>query len=127
MSGLALKVNDVSSPHFTTKSVLDGEAIVVDLSGNADAAVYDSLRAFLEAIDHEARRLSVHEMIFILRDLYFMNSSCLSLLARMISALVETVGERPYRLRFRPSASLRWQRRSLQAISSVAKGLVLVD
>jgi anti-anti-sigma factor len=129
MSDTALAVLDVNEPHFNTASALDldARAIVVSVSGNADMAVSDPWRAFLQAIDAEARRLSVDEMVFELRELYFMNSSCLSVLMRMIHNLVQGSGEPGYRMRFKANPNLRWQKRSLLALSSLARDRVIVE
>jgi hypothetical protein len=129
MSEAALALQDVDAKHFSTRSALDldGRAIVVNVSGNADMAVCDPWRAFLQALDVEARRLSVDETVFVLGELYFMNSSCLSVLMRMISDLVKESRDRRYRMRFKANPNLRWQKRSLYALSALARDVVIVE
>jgi len=55
-----------------------------------------------------------------------MNSSCLSLLVRLVSSVAQR-NPLPYKFRFLSHAGLRWQRRSLTALAALAPGAVTVD
>jgi anti-anti-sigma factor len=127
MSDAELHVNDVKAAHFSTSSALRGGVIVVSVSGNADMVVLEPLKAFLEAVDSEAKRLATSEVVFELADLFFMNSSCLSVLMRMVNGVSTAEAGRRYKLRFRVNPNLRWQKRSLRALSAVAQDVVLID
>jgi anti-anti-sigma factor len=123
----ALAISDVQEETFGTKSDQAGDSIVVRMRGNADIQVQDRLRRFLNALDLEAKRLQVKETTFDLQELYFMNSSCLSLLLRHINGVLESRTSHAYGLRFRSNPNLLWQKRSLQALHSFAPNVVIVE
>jgi anti-anti-sigma factor len=120
-------IKDIDTEHFKTKSEYDGKSILVHVSGNADMQIHERLKTFLEGLDGEARRLGVEEAVLALHHLYFMNSTCLSLLMRTINQLIQVAGGSTYKLRFRSNPNLRWQKRSLQALSTLARGIVIVE
>jgi anti-anti-sigma factor len=127
MNSTALTVCDVQRETFRTQSVRGGDAIVVHLRGNADIDAQDLLKTFLEGLHLEATRLGIRETVFDLDELYFMNSSCLSLLLRHVNALMQSPGAQPHRVKFRANPNLRWQRRSLQALRSYAPEIVSIE
>src|ERR1700722_12110241 len=93
-------IADLQFEHFVTESKHVGTTIEVHMRGNADAQVHPRFQTFLEQLDVEARRLGVNETVIDFRELYFMNSSCLSLLLRWITSLSKSEKEAPYRIRF---------------------------
>jgi anti-anti-sigma factor len=119
-------IDDVKFEHFSATAEEAPAAIVLHLRGNADQVVRDALRELLAQLREEASRVSASEMIVDVRDLYFMNSSCLSVVVQWISGLVKA-GSGACRVRFRCNANLRWQRRSLQAIATLGGALVTID
>jgi anti-anti-sigma factor len=127
MGPMTLALRDVQDETFGTRSRCEGEGIVVQMRGNADIGAQERLKTFLDALHLEAKRLKVRETVFDLEELYFMNSSCLSLLLRHINAIMQATGGQGYRLKFRSNPNLRWQRRSLQALRSYAPDIVTVE
>jgi anti-anti-sigma factor len=121
------RITDVKIETFSTQSREQSDAIVIKMSGNADMAAHDRLKSFLDDVHVAAKSLAVREVTFDVQELYFMNSSCLSLLLRLINAVVESPGGKPYGLRFRSNANLRWQARSLRALGSYAQDIVVVE
>lgn len=122
-----LAVRDVQDETFGTRSKYEGDGIVVQMRGNADIGAQERLKSFLDALHLEAKRLKVRETLFDLEELYFMNSSCLSLFLRHINAVMQAPGAQLYRLKFRSNPNLRWQKRSLQALQSYAPNVVSVE
>jgi len=122
-----LGIHDVCAQHFTTNANYDGKAVVAQLHGNADMAAQPGLQILLDELDIEARRLGVREVVIELQDLYFMNSSCLSLFVRWIGGLRDRELSKLYRIKFRSNPNLRWQRHSLRALSALAQGFVDVE
>jgi hypothetical protein len=120
-------INDIKVPTFSTRSQRDVETITVAFMGNADMAVHEQLKVFFDELHLWAEACRVREAIFDLEELYFMNSSCLSLLLRLINSIKESRRARPYKLRFRSNPNLRWQKRSLEAIRSFAADVVAVE
>jgi anti-anti-sigma factor len=118
-------ISDIKAQGFSTQSQRENDAIIVQLTGNADMAVHEQLKNFLDEVHRSAMTTRVRETIFELQDLYFMNSSCLSLFLRLINTVLES--RYRYALRFRSNPNLRWQKRSLEAIRSYAQDVVIVD
>jgi anti-anti-sigma factor len=120
-------VTDIKRETFATQSQRQGDALLVTLCGNADMDVHDELRAFLDDLHEGAKANGVKELVFDLKELYFMNSSCLSTFLRLINRMVASRASHAYGLRFRTNQNLGWQRRNLQAIRAYAEELVSVE
>jgi hypothetical protein len=104
----------------------DDAVIRVTLVGNADIHAIAPITLFLEKLHHEALRLVAREVLVDFQQLEFMNSSCLKSFVTWISGVSETPPEHQYRIRFISNPELRWQRRSLHALSCFAADLVTV-
>lgn len=61
------------------------------------------------------------------RQLEFMNSSCLKSLVWWITAVQKQSGERKYRIVFVSSPSVFWQRRSLNPLACLASDFVTIQ
>jgi anti-anti-sigma factor len=119
-------VSDIKITSFSTRSQQRGDALIVAMSGNADMAAHDQLKVFLDEVHRTAAGLGVRETVLELQDLYFMNSSCLSLLLRLVNSVLQSKHSK-YILRFRLNPNLRWQKRSMDAIRSYAEDVVVVE
>jgi hypothetical protein len=119
-----LDIHDVQMEHFTARAEAAAPRIVVRLSGNADQLVRDPLHALLAELKREAAKWTAEEVVVDVRDLYFMNSSCLSVIVRWITGLPKTGG---WHVRFVCNTNLRWQKRSLQAMATLGDGLVVIE
>jgi anti-anti-sigma factor len=117
---------EIRLENFSTNTKRIANAYIVSMSGNADMSVHTQLKRYLDELHAAATGSGVAEIVFDLRDLQFMNSSCLSLLLRMLNVLLATQGTR-YMVRFRSNSKLEWQKRSLGAIQSYAKEVVIVE
>jgi anti-anti-sigma factor len=126
MNKRPIALNDVQKDAFQTWSEQRGDAIVVRMRGNADIDAQEQLKHFLDRLHTEAKRLAIQEMVFELQELYFMNSSCLSLLLRHVNAILESPSH-AYHLTFRSNPNLRWQKRSFQALQSYAPELINLE
>lgn len=121
-SANAIKAEGFSA-HFEAKSGV----VMVWMRGNADMAVHERVKAFLDKLDEAVRFARAPEAVFEFGELYFMNSSCLSLLLRFINGVVDRKASEQYRMRFRSNPNLRWQRKSLAALHAYAQDLVVVE
>jgi anti-anti-sigma factor len=119
-------IADIQEATFSTQTERKGDAVWVTMKGNADSVVSDRLKAFLDDVHRAAGAWNIREAVFELHDLYFMNSSCLSLFLRLINVILESRIHK-YSLRFRSNRNLRWQQKSLQAILSYAGEIVTVE
>lgn len=90
-------------------------------------AVQEQFKALLDRVSSIAKASGTQEVVFDWRELYFMNSSCLSLILRFINAALELPEPVRYKVRFRSSPNLKWQQKSLQAVHSYARELVVIE
>jgi hypothetical protein len=118
---------DVQMDGFSLKSEKAPAAIVATLKGNADMAVQEKFKAVLENIANVAKASRISEVVFDWNELYFMNSSCLSLLLRFINGVLELPPPARFKVRFRASPNLKWQQKSLKALRSYADELVVIE
>jgi hypothetical protein len=119
--------NSIKAEGFTAQLELRGNAVVVAMRGNADMAVHEKLKAFLDEVHRTVMATRAKEAVFEFAELYFMNSSCLSLLVRFINTLVGTHPSQQYLVRFKSNPKLRWQQKSLDALRAYAEDHVFID
>ena len=117
----------VREHEFRADAALREGVLVLTLNGNADLNVKTRLDHFLAAVHAEVQRRAVGDVEVDVRELEFMNSSCLKCLVGWISRIQDEPPARQYRVSFRSSPSLFWQRRSLHALSCLAADLVSVQ
>ena len=82
--------------------------------------IRNQLDHFLREVHQEAQRRRAEEVTVDLRQLEFMNSSCLKCLLWWVSTVQEQPTEGKYRIVFLSSPSVYWQRRSLDALACLA-------
>ena len=119
-------VTEIEEKTFSTRSELIESSIVVKMVGNADSAVHDRFKVFLNELSEAAVKLHVREAVFDFQELYFMSSSCLALFLKMVTGVLERPSER-YAIRFRANQNLRWQKRSLNAVRMYAPEIVVIE
>jgi len=117
-----LKEND-----FTADASTSERRIQVSLTGTADLTVKTQLDRFLRAVHTEAQRCLAEEVTVDVRQLEFMNSSCLKCFVWWISTVQEQPGEGKYRIVFVSSPSVYWQRRSLNALACLANDIITIQ
>jgi hypothetical protein len=120
-------ISPVQDTEFTADADLKDGVVLVTLSGSADLNVKIQLDRFLSAVHEETRRLGLQDVEVDVRRLEFMNSSCLKCLVGWISRVQDEPASRQYRISFKSSPALFWQRRSLHALSCLASELVTVQ
>jgi len=118
---------DIRLGHFTTTTTATLDAIHLSMTGNADAMALTPIATLLADIDEEARRLAVKSAVADLSQLYFMNSSCLSLLVRWVTSRAAREETSGYKIRFVANPNLKWQKRSLSALIALAPSVVSVE
>ncbi len=112
---------------FTAHASTDERRIQVNLTGTADLTVKNQLDHFLRDVHSEAQRCLAEEVTVDLRQLEFMNSSCLKCFVWWISTVQEQPGEGKYRIVFLSSPSVYWQRRSLNALACLANDIITIQ
>ena len=120
--GVTLKESD-----FTAQASLDDRRLLVSLTGTADLTIKSQLDHFLQEVHAEARRCQAEEVTVDVRQLEFMNSSCLKCFVWWIGTVQEQPGEGRYHIVFLSSPSVYWQRRSLNALACLANDIITVQ
>jgi hypothetical protein len=118
----SVKEND-----FAAQATAANRRIQVNLTGTADLTVKTRLDHFLREVHTEAQRCLAEEVTVDVRQLEFMNSSCLKSFVWWISTVQEQLGEGKYRIVFVSSPSVYWQRRSLNALACLANEIISIQ
>ena len=117
----------IKADSFSADLELRASSLVVLLRGNADMSVHDTFKSFLDEVQQAARKAKATEAVFDVGELYFMSSSCLSLVLRFLNAIVELRPSERFTVRFRSNHNLRWQAKSLAALQSYAPDIVVIE
>jgi hypothetical protein len=112
---------------FAAQATANERGILVSLTGTADLTVKTQLDHFLREVHTEAQRCLVEEVTVDVRQLEFMNSSCLKSFVWWISTVQEQPGDGKYRIVFVSSPSVYWQRRSLNALACLANEIISIQ
>ena len=97
----------------------------VALSGTADLRSQLVLDNFFTALHHQTVAAGADEVKVDVRRLEFMSAACFRLVVEWLCRVDEAA--RPYRVSFLGNHALAWQRRSMEALSSLAGGFVSVS
>jgi hypothetical protein len=117
-----LKVTEAT---FSASVVHDANVIVLRLTGTADVAAQQHLEPLLAAVHAQMAALGLSRVQVDLRELQFMNSSCIKDLIVWLEKVRKA--EKGYLVTFLSSDARPWQRRSLQALKQFAKGIVSIE
>jgi hypothetical protein len=112
---------------FAARANASNRRIQVSLSGTADLTVKTQLDHFLREVHSEAQRCLAEEVTVDVRELEFMNSSCLKSFVWWISTVQEQPSDGKYRIVFVSSPSVYWQRRSLNALACLANEIISIQ
>jgi hypothetical protein len=118
-------VDDILGPEFSTKSLVQGDRVAVQLIGCLDLDAAPVLRHFLSQFTRRIQAGEVLEFEFDIEQLYLLSSSAISHFAIWLKDL--KAAERVRRVKFRTNPNLAWQRRSLDALRRLAQPLVNVE
>ena len=124
---MTLVLSDVSAEHLSIHGGVADGGIAVRITGTADTAVRTQLDDYVKRLHEEAMRLKVPSVVVDLRELEFMNSSCLKVFVVWLAQLRELEPRQQYKVTIRSNPELLWQRRSLAALSCFAVDLVTIQ
>jgi hypothetical protein len=124
---MASWVETMKENDFSAQASANERRIQVSLTGTADLTVRTQLDRFLREVHGEAQRCLAEEVTVDVRQLEFMNSSCLKCFVWWISTVQEQPGEGRYRIVFVSSPSVYWQRRSLNALACLANEIITIQ
>ena len=97
----------------------------VRFAGTGEAEGAAVLDRFLGLLHREALARELREVTIELRELEFINSSCLKAMVAWIYK-VDTEG-RPYKIRLQRDPSLHWQRTSIATLQRLAPEVVIIE
>jgi hypothetical protein len=122
-----LQLGDVGLTAFSLAAELEDGGVMVRVKGTGDMDAAPMLAKYLPRLQMEAQRLEVAAIRFDLRELYFMNSSCLKAFVAMIVSSARLAAAKRYRVVFYTEPRLPWQKRSLEALRNLGGGLVSIE
>jgi hypothetical protein len=122
-----MSIQSVHDVDFTAEASLSEGVLTATISGNADLNVRLALERFLAAIHEQARTQHLATVALNVRDLAFMNSSCLKSLVVWVTQIQDLPPDQRYKITVLSSPTLYWQKRSLYAISSLASDIVTIE
>jgi hypothetical protein len=125
LSDLSLPTTDPR--RLSTAAHQDGKAIVLQLKGVSDMTDQPALSQVLQKAHVHATEMKVSEVKVDLRELKFMNSSCLKQFVTWLTQIRTLPVAERYKVRFTSNPDIRWQRGSLHALSAFAAELVTVE
>jgi hypothetical protein len=105
----------------------DQDILAVSLHGSADKAVFKKLEVFLAEVHEHVRTLLVKEVVFDVQELFFVDSSSLSLFLRLDNLVVQLRPRHRCMLRFRLNPRLSWQKKSFSALSATSMGTIIIE
>jgi hypothetical protein len=120
-------VDPISESQFSAAALFDESSFLITMTGKADLTVSAKLDGFVDAVHSEAQRLHPSAVRVDLRQLEFMNSSCLRSLVRWIGHIEHLDSVERYRLTLVSSPDLVWQKRSLLALTLLASEVVSLE
>lgn len=119
-------VRTTTENDFAANASTNERRVLVSLSGTADLTVRNQLDHFLREVHQEAQRSRAEEVTVDVRQLEFMNSSCLKCLVWWVSTVQDQPSDTKYRIVFVSSPSVYWQRRSLDALACLAGDIISI-
>jgi hypothetical protein len=120
-------VRNTTENDFAANASMSERRMTVSLSGTADVTIRNHLDHFLREVHREAQRARAEDVTVDVRQLEFMNSSCLKCLVWWVSTVQEQPTEGKYKIVFVSSPSVYWQRRSLDALACLAEEIISIQ
>ena len=118
-------ISQVTKAAFSVELSSEPGALQVIISGNGDMEAAPVLGRYVSVVHNQAQQHKVKVVSFDLTRLYFLNSSCLKALASLIALDTKLASNEQYKIIFR--LGLPWQHRTLAALQSLGRGLVVVE
>jgi hypothetical protein len=117
---------EIRDPDFVAE-VAETDSIELRLSGSADMSTRQPLEALIERLHGRLEAAGASAIRVDLRQLEFMSAASFNALVGWLSLVQDLPPERRYRIRFQSNPHIRWQRRSLNALSCFATDVVAID
>jgi hypothetical protein len=122
---LALPTHE--SADFSLTVTEDGPAVSVRMRGNGGMKAQHVLEPFLTALHQQVLQTGAREVTMDIRELEFMNSSCLKDMVFWLSTVRDSPPEQRYHIVFLSNPGYHWQKRSLHSLTCFATDFVNVQ
>ena len=122
-----MSVTPIQGSEFNAGTEREAERLRVKLTGHADVGAKGPLDGFVAEVDREASIGPVTEVVVDMRQLAFMNSSCLKTLVTWLNNVRQRPASAQYLIRFLQDRTAYWQERSLAALKAFAPAIVQVE
>jgi hypothetical protein len=117
---------EIRDPDFVAE-VAETDSLELRLSGSADMSTRRPLEALIERLHGRLEAAGASAIRVDLRQLEFMSAASFNALVGWLSLVHDLPPERRYRILFQSNPLIRWQRRSLGALSCFATDVVAID
>ena len=117
----------IRKERFALIPSMHGRSLHIEFSGMADLSATATLPLFFNLVHREIQRQAIREVVVSMRDLSFLNSSCLKAFVKWIDAIDSCEDAFRYKLRFISNPKHGWQRRSLETLKSMSDGSVSIE
>lgn len=118
-------ISQVTKAAFSVEFSDVEEGFHVVLSGNGDMEAAPVLGRYVSVFHGHAQKHKARILVLDLTHLYFLNSSCLKSLASLVALASRSGAAEQYKIVFR--IGLPWQRRSILALQTLGRGIVIVE
>jgi hypothetical protein len=122
----ALAAAAIEGELLSASAAVDGRLMTVVLGGQADTRTKTALEHFLGVVASEAMRIGVTDVDTDLRQVEFMNSTCIKGFVNWISQVQELPPEQRYRIKFISNPAAQWQRRALKTLAIFGGDLIAI-
>ena len=114
----------IETEFFSATTEVEAAKLLAKMTGNADQDITTVLDEFLGKVHDEASSHSISEVVVDLRDVEFMSSACLKAFVTWIHVARTLPEASRYQIVILSQPEILWQRRSMHALSCIAKDLV---
>jgi hypothetical protein len=121
-----LAIKDLSARTLRGSAAWAAPSIQVMLNGSGDATCAPEMTAFIALIEERARHLRAHSIVFDVREVSLLSSSCLSPFVALVVNNSELPRPERMRIEFRIASARWWQDRSFAAIRALSPELVQI-
>jgi len=112
---------------FRASAVAASGTLRVTCFGEGDASALGAVDQLLREVHASAVEARVSEVVFDLRTVSFMNSSCFTKFVGWVTRVRELPEDARYRICLQSNQELLWQRRSLHALKHFATDLITIE
>lgn len=119
-------VQPIQQPDFAAEVSL-GDPAELKLVGSADAQTSEALTRLIGELHSAVAASGIREVVVDLRTLEFMSAGSFNAFVSWLGLVNDLPPEQRYRMKFRSSSNILWQRRSLRTLSCFATDIIEIE